>query len=412
MSRAATVPVRQGGDASRERAPDPALGRRCACGRHTVGGGECAACRVQRLGAGRRARSGSSRTGLQVAAADDGLEHEADRAATEVMDPSRAGPVRVAPRSAPTRGLPGLGVESVPGGSGRPLAPGTRAFLEPRLGTDLEEVRVHTGRAARAGAAALGARAFTYGREIWLGPGESDRDLALMAHEAVHVVQQRAQPRASRKVQRAVDPDRVSCADRPEGSPIFTAMRTNDPAGVLAAADRRAIQLLDSVIDTLEHGRNRVQSGAPAAWPTISDTVAVALRDRLRLDPSDPDVWTGSGAGSVEIIVRWFGNIRGLLESGRLRYICISPGCDPGDWAFTFAGERTVRLCRPFWGGSDDDQALTLIHEVAHLYYGLEDSGGGPGNVHCLEQFVADLHGIPIQPEFAGSCRLSPAAGP
>jgi hypothetical protein len=38
---------------------------------------------------------------------------------------------------------------------------------------------------------ALGARAFAHGNDIFLGAGESADDLALMAHEATHVAQQR-----------------------------------------------------------------------------------------------------------------------------------------------------------------------------------------------------------------------------
>ena len=41
-------------------------------------------------------------------------------------------------------------------------------------------------------AALVGARAFTRGPNIWLGPGASANDLPLMAHEATHVVQQSA----------------------------------------------------------------------------------------------------------------------------------------------------------------------------------------------------------------------------
>ena len=66
---------------------------------------------------------------------------------------------------------------------------------------------------------------------------------------------------------------------------------------------------------------------------------------------------------------------------------------------------RTIHLCRLFWTGSLDNQALTIIHELAHLYYGLEETGGGAGNVNCLEQFVADFHGVTILPGFIRACR-------
>jgi len=74
--------------------------------------------------------------------------------------------------------------------TGEPLPPATRATLEAQLGTDLGDVRVHRGAAAGRSARDLHARAFTHGRDIWLGEGESPTDLGLMAHEATHVVQQ------------------------------------------------------------------------------------------------------------------------------------------------------------------------------------------------------------------------------
>ena len=52
------------------------------------------------------------------------------------------------------------------------------------------------------------------------------------------------------------------------------------------------------------------------------------------------------------------------------------------------------------WTGSLDNQALTIICELAHLYYRLVHTGGGAGNVNCLEQFVADFHGVTILPGF------------
>lgn len=98
------------------------------------------------------------------------------------------------------RGLsPGLDAEiqSVRGG-GRPLAPSTRAFFEPRFRRDFSEVRVHTDARAAATAEALGADAYAVGRDIVFGPAQfrpgttsGDR---LIAHELTHVVQQTQAP--------------------------------------------------------------------------------------------------------------------------------------------------------------------------------------------------------------------------
>ncbi|MCD4767890.1 MAG: hypothetical protein K8R34_15455 [Methanosarcinales archaeon] len=57
--------------------------------------------------------------------------------------------------------------------------------------------------------------------------------------------------------------------------------------------------------------------------------------------------------------------------------------CDPIDWAYMLVGvSRRIYLSK-FLGASGENRALTLIHEAAHLYYGLEDAGGGAGLMQC-----------------------------
>ncbi len=80
--------------------------------------------------------------------------------------------------------------------TGRPLDAGTRAFMEPRFGHDFSEVRVHTGALAEESARAVGARAYTVGRDIVFAGGEHAPEnplgRRLLAHELSHVVQQGA----------------------------------------------------------------------------------------------------------------------------------------------------------------------------------------------------------------------------
>jgi Domain of unknown function (DUF4157) len=75
-------------------------------------------------------------------------------------------------------------------GGGSALPASTRGSLETRMGVDLGGVRVHDGPDAQRSAAQLNARAFTHGRHIWIGRGESAGDVRLMAHEVTHVLQQ------------------------------------------------------------------------------------------------------------------------------------------------------------------------------------------------------------------------------
>jgi hypothetical protein len=120
-------------------------------------------------------------------------EEEVQRAPVE--DPATEGSVLSSLRSLESAGAASRSsVASMLGspGAGAPLPASVRSAIEPRLGISLEPIEIHRGADAAAAAADVGARAFTYGRHIYLGEGESPYDLGLMAHEAVHAVQQGA----------------------------------------------------------------------------------------------------------------------------------------------------------------------------------------------------------------------------
>lgn len=135
---------------------------RCACGGTPGPGGECAACRGQRL----------ARVAVSPAAP---AQHEAP--------PS---------------------VHATLAQPGRALDTSTREFFEPRLGVDLGAVRVHDDGSAQASARDVAARAYTVGSDIVFGPGlyrpGSEPGRALLAHELAHVMQQaRGPPRVQRQ---------------------------------------------------------------------------------------------------------------------------------------------------------------------------------------------------------------------
>ncbi len=296
---------------------------------------------------------------------------------------------------------------------GQPLNPATRGFMESRLGHDFTQVRIHTNDGAKESAKAVNALAYTMGQNIVFGEGRYNPDTyegkQILAHELVHVVQQtQTSPnRHSQGIQRLVDPNHVSCDRYANTHPTIATIGTTTPTAELQAADTRALEMLNNVIGELTYIRSLVQLGDPPAWPLISDVVGLALRNRLRLNPEDRNVWTGTGPRTVEIIIRWFGNIRFMLQSGLLRYTCLGQYayCGSDAWAYVFPPARRIYLCLQFWGGSLDNRALTLIHEAAHLYYGLVETGGGAGNVNCLEHFLADLNNVPVLPGFVGACR-------
>lgn len=83
-------------------------------------------------------------------------------------------------------------------GGGTPLDPSTRGRMEPLLGEQLGDVRVHADPTAAGLARSVDARAFTTGSDIFFGAGEYRPGEAggrhLVAHELAHVVQQRGAP--------------------------------------------------------------------------------------------------------------------------------------------------------------------------------------------------------------------------
>jgi len=78
-------------------------------------------------------------------------------------------------------------------GSGQPLDPPTRAFMEPAFGYNFSRVRVHADAKAAQSARSINARAYTVRSHIIFGPGRFAPDKPdgqrLLAHELTHVVQ-------------------------------------------------------------------------------------------------------------------------------------------------------------------------------------------------------------------------------
>ncbi|MFJ9740532.1 DUF4157 domain-containing protein [Streptomyces sp. NPDC101166] len=101
----------------------------------------------------------------------------------------------VGPR--PEHSAPDVGV--VPAGGGKQLDPPVRTDWERAFRHDFSGVRVHSGPEASAMADRLGARAYSFGRNVVLGHGQSLQGHAgrhLLAHELAHVVQYDASGRA------------------------------------------------------------------------------------------------------------------------------------------------------------------------------------------------------------------------
>ena len=152
MSRLASTRLAARPTSSAPPLPRSVLHRTCACGCHTAGGGECAACAARRKA----------------------------RAAHASAEPTATAMVPAAVRS-------GLATP------GHALDDSVRSSMERGFGHDFSRVRVHSDAAAGASARAVHAHAFTVGEHIVFGDGHYAPHVPagrhLLAHELTHVVQ-------------------------------------------------------------------------------------------------------------------------------------------------------------------------------------------------------------------------------
>lgn len=185
---------------------------------------------------------GALQARYEVGAPGDRYEQEADRVAEQVVRMDAPGGVSAAPPSiqrlcagceeemlhreaaAPDAGIAAPGAEAkidaVRGGE--PLTAEQRAYFEPRFGADFSRVRIHTDRSADAAARAIGAHAYTRGRDI-VFRGDRYRPHThagrrLLAHELTHAVQQGTAPRVQRQAAGEAGAARAAVGDLHTGA--------------------------------------------------------------------------------------------------------------------------------------------------------------------------------------------------
>jgi hypothetical protein len=127
-------------------------------------------------------------------------------------------------------------------------------------GYDFSEVRVKTDSEAATLNQSTHARAFTLGRDIWLGKNESPNDLRLMAHELTHVVQQGAArplssvstsgPDVKKKKNSAMDYLQGLAGDKVHDPKVFTKaidrFAASNPSDHIAGLQRQVLERKDS----------------------------------------------------------------------------------------------------------------------------------------------------------------------
>ena len=104
--------------------------------------------------------------------------------------------------------------------------------MQPRLGHDFAAVRIHTDAQADEAADAVRAHAFTVGQRVVFGRGQFDPASSagrkVLAHELVHTLQQRHQPRPASGSPLAIS-DPGSAAEREAGSKAEAAVHSASP---------------------------------------------------------------------------------------------------------------------------------------------------------------------------------------
>ncbi len=183
---------------------------------------------------------------LSVSKPADPLEKEADRTADQVMRTPDAMVQRAAVGTGSTTGSveppsiqraaaagPEQGVQRFGEGTptvaadaqadiqrattgGQAMPSDVRADMEPRLGADLGDVRVHADESAHSLTSHLSARAFTYRNHVFFGRNQyqpaTSEGRHLLAHELTHTIQQGATVQRSADVQRVERPTEVQRA--------------------------------------------------------------------------------------------------------------------------------------------------------------------------------------------------------
>ncbi len=264
------------------------LQRKCACGNHTMAGGECQEC-------GKKRQFGLQ-TKLQVNEPGDVYEQEADRIADQVMATPAHPAVSVEPpRIQRLVGQPTRQSEAAPTSAdlalsapGRPLEPALRQDMEQRFGYDFSRVRVHVDDRASESADALGANAYTLGQQVVFGRDRFDpvsgTGRRLIAHELAHTIQQRGSGNKPRG--KALAPERE--ADRAASQALdSSAVPPLTPSPLAVACQRsddiaQSIELIDWQILLVKRQLQMPMLLPPLKWQFTARLQALEMR-RIQL---------------------------------------------------------------------------------------------------------------------------------
>lgn len=204
------------------------LQRRCGCGQHTVGGGQCAEC------------SKPNKTIFRQAANPGAPASEFSFASVPVVPrgaQSNRRDLREDETSQVGSPAPSFSSFPLPTGAGHPVEAPLRQFMETRFNHDFSGVRLHTDTEAANSAKAVDALAYTVGTDVVFDASgyqpHTPQGLHLLAHELTHVVQQsRNPPPISQELR--VEPERSSA--EVEADRMATSVLTPGPVESMPSA--------------------------------------------------------------------------------------------------------------------------------------------------------------------------------
>lgn len=215
---------------------------------------------------------------------------------------------------------------SAAAGGGTVLEAGARQRLEPHLGADLSNVRIHADSEADHLARSLDAAAFTTGRDIFFRDGgyapATPEGLHLLAHEAAHTVQQAAVPDAGPAVADAVvvgAPD--SALEREAGAAadgVSVAVPTMSPSPAVLASRLPA--------PASSAGGALVVQRAP---PTATDKRLDTIERQQQILKKRQD--------AVEVDNKWRGEFMERIASYKQAILRITGGLDAAEKNFQAA---------------------------------------------------------------------------
>ena len=176
---------------------------------------------------------------------------------------------------------------------GEPLSGETRALMEPRFGSDLSQVRVHTDAGAGESARSVNALAYTVGRDIVFGAGQyapqTSAGQKLLAHELTHFIQQSAatfQP----MLQRACINDRNASPQKKASCPEQRS-KVRQPTSILPSSVRKRKRPKKNIPRRREISVTSFQREGPDPACTADGHASRATRVR--------EAFPTSGSGSV-----------------------------------------------------------------------------------------------------------------